>query len=182
MNVESRRGLDTMQAAGWAKQVIDQEKPARMFIDVGGVGADVYDRLCEMGYDKIVCAVNFGSAPLEPPALDPHGKPSGGPINRRAEMWMKSKEWLEDVAGVQIPDSDSLQADACGPGYKYDSHTRLQLESKGALRARGVPSPDEWDAVALTFAEPVREKGRYDSMRMEDIMREANPNYFKSYY
>jgi transglutaminase-like putative cysteine protease len=25
------------------------------------------------------------------------------------------------------------------------------------MRARGVPSPDEWDAVVLTFAEPVRE-------------------------
>jgi hypothetical protein len=80
---------------------------------------------------------------------------------------------------VQIPDSDSLQADACGPGYKYDSHPRLQLESKDAMRARGVPSPDEWDAVALTFAEPVRERSRYDSMRMEDIMREANPNLWK---
>ena len=32
--------------------------------------------------------------------------------------------------------------------------TLLQLESKDAMRARGVPSPDEWDAVALTFAEP----------------------------
>ncbi len=39
--------------------------------------------------------------------------------------------------------------------YKYDSHTRLQLEGKDQMRARGVPSPDEWDAVALTFAEPV---------------------------
>ena len=34
------------------------------------------------------------------------------------------------------------------------SHTRLQLEAKDQM-ARGVPSPDEWDAVALTFAEPV---------------------------
>ena len=92
---------------------------------------------------------------MEPPPLDPHGKPSGGPVNRRAEMWMKSREWLEDPAGVQIPDMDSLQADACGPVYKYDSHTRLQLEGKDQMRARGVPSPDEWDAVALTFAEPV---------------------------
>ena len=130
-------------------------KPARVFIDVGGVGAGVYDRLVEMGYGDTVRAVNFGSAPMEPAPLDPHGKPSGGPVNRRAEMWMKSKEWLEDVAGVQIPDNDSLQADACGPAYKYDSHTRLQLESKDQMRARGVPSPDEWDAVALTFAEPV---------------------------
>ena len=30
--------------------------------------------------------------------------------------------WLEDAAGAQIPDTDSLQADACGPGYSYDSH------------------------------------------------------------
>jgi hypothetical protein len=35
------------------------------------------------------------------------------------------------------------------------SHTGLQLEGKDQMRARGVPSPDEWDAVALTFAEPV---------------------------
>ncbi len=68
---------------------------------------------------------------------------------------MKSKEWLEDPAGAQIPDRDSLQADACGPTYGYDSHTRLMLESKDQMRQRGVPSPDEWDAVALTFAEPV---------------------------
>jgi hypothetical protein len=111
---------------------------------------------------------------MEPAPLDPHGKPNGGPVNRRAEMWMKSKEWLEDVGGVQIPDSDSLQADACGPAYKYDSHTRLQLESKDQMRARGVPSPDEWDAVALTFAEPVRD-GAKNVNRVIDIRRSGWP-------
>ena len=38
---------------------------------------------------------------------------------------------------------------------RYDSNTRLVLESKENMRRRGVASPDEWDAVALTFAEPV---------------------------
>jgi len=57
-------------------------------------------------------------------------------------MWTKSKEWLEEPGGAQVPDSDSLQADACGPSYKYDSMTRLQLERKEDMR-RGVPSPDE---------------------------------------
>jgi hypothetical protein len=47
-------------------------------------------------------------------------------------MWMRSKEWLEDPAGVQVPDSDTLHADACGPSYRYDSHTRLVLERKDA--------------------------------------------------
>jgi hypothetical protein len=54
-----------------------------------------------------------------------------------------------------VPDLDSLQADACGPTYSYDSNTRLKLEAKDHMRARGVKSPDGWDAVALTFAEPV---------------------------
>jgi hypothetical protein len=155
--IESRTKLDTVQSAGWAKQVIDKDKPAKLFIDVGGVGAGVYDQLMHMGepYSTIVEAVNFGSSPFEPPPLDEHGKPSGGPLNRRAEMWMKSKEWLEDPAGAKIPDSDSLQADACGPSYKWDANTRLVLESKEHMRARDVVSPDEWDAVALTFAKPV---------------------------
>jgi hypothetical protein len=79
----------------------------------GGVGAGIYDRLGEMGYGAIVRAVNFGSAPLAPPPRDEHGEPSGGPLNRRAEMWMKSREWLEDPAGAAVPDLDSPQADAC---------------------------------------------------------------------
>ena len=155
ISIETRLGLDTMEAAGWCKQVIDTERPARMFIDVGGVGAGICDRLQEMGYGSIVVPVNFGSSPFEPQRKDFDGRPSGGAANRRAEMWMKSKEWLQSVAGVDIPDADTLQADACGPSYKYDSNTRLILESKDDMRRRGVKSPDEWDAVALTFAEPV---------------------------
>ena len=36
-----------------------------------------------------------------------------------------------------------------------DSLSRIILESKEDMRKRGARSPDEWDAVALTFAEPV---------------------------
>src|SRR5262249_25129547 len=154
LNVETRTKLDTMQAAGWLKQVIDRDRPRRVFIDVGGVGTGVYDRLREMGYGTTMCAANFGSAPSEPPPRDAQGRASGGPLNRRVEMWLKSKEWLADPGGAQIPDSDSLQADACGPGYSYDSTTRLVLEKKEDMRRRGLPSPDEWEAVALTFAQP----------------------------
>lgn len=149
IKVERKAGLNTMQAAGWCKQVLDSDKPVKLFIDVGGVGAGVYDRLCEMGYGRKVVPVNFGSSPEEP-SVD-----GGGPLNRRAEIWMRSKKWLEDEAGADIPDEDALQADACGPGYKYDSLTRLQLEKKEDMRRRGVISPDLWDAVALTFAEHI---------------------------
>jgi hypothetical protein len=53
-----------------------------------------------------------------------------------------------------IPDSDSLHADLTSVGYKYDSSGRLLLESKADMKKRGMPSPDEADAVALCFSEP----------------------------
>jgi hypothetical protein len=88
---------------------------SKLFVDVGGVGAGVYDQLKHLGepYATIVEAVNFGA--------------SGGPLNRRAEMWLKSRQWLEDAAGVQIPDSDSLQVDACGPAYRDDALSRRPI-------------------------------------------------------
>ena len=48
-----------------------------------------------------------------------------------------------------------MQADLVSCGYKYDSAGRIVLESKQDMRRRGVPSPDEGDAVALCFGEPV---------------------------
>lgn len=166
-SVESRMGLDTMAQAGWLKQVIDTEKPARLFIDVGGPGPGIYDRLVEMGYGEIVRAINFGSEPFEPAPQDADGKPRGGYKNRRAEMWGKSKEWLEDVGGADIPDTDAIHADACAPGYKYDSLSRVQLESKEDIKKRGLRSPDEWDAIALTFAEPVSDESAIDWNKLE---------------
>lgn len=163
--IESKTKLDTVAGANWLKKIIDEDKPARMFVDVGGIGGGTIDILRSWGapYDEVVISVNFGSAPFDPNPVDKDGKPSAGPLNRRAEMWSNSKDWLKDVAGVDIPDTDAIQADACGPAYKYDMKQRLQLESKEAMRARGIRSPDEWDAVALTFAEPVNdESGRTD--------------------
>jgi hypothetical protein len=67
--------------------------------------------------------VNFGSAPIHPPKLDKDGKPMAGLRNRRAEMWGLSKDWLEDEGGADIPDLDSLQADACGLVTDYGTPT-----------------------------------------------------------
>ena len=100
--------------------------------------------------------VNFGGAPQDEIEYLPDGSKLPGPKNRRAEIWKRSREWLTQVADVQIPDEDSLQADACAPGYHYDLDQRLILESKEHMRQRGTRSPDEWDAIALTFAESVK--------------------------
>jgi hypothetical protein len=64
--IESRQKVGTVEGANWIKQVIDTDKPARVFIDLGGVGAGTHDILHSWGYDKIVVGVNFGSEPQEP--------------------------------------------------------------------------------------------------------------------
>lgn len=151
--IEKRHGLDTMEVAGLVARIIREEKPAKVSIDVGGLGIGVYDRLIEQGFDSsVVVAVNFGGKPIEPPAFDETGKPAGGPANRRAELYRNLKGLLE--GRFQLPDSNSLQGDLTGIGYKYTSDGRLLLESKDDMRRRGVPSPDEGDAVALCCTEP----------------------------
>ena len=161
IKVESRTKIGTVEAVGWLKTIIDRDRPARVFMDVGGGGDRIFDILESYGspYDKVVKLVNFGGAPQEPVQFLRDGTKRAGPKNRRAEIWGRSKDWLEQEGGADLPDQDSLQADACGPGYHYDLTTQqLVLESKEHMRdVRKIRSPDEWDAVALTFAEPVRE-------------------------
>jgi hypothetical protein len=128
LKVESRRGLTTMEVAGWINAIIRDEKPARVYVDVGGLGVGIVDRLHEQGH-RCVTSVNFGGKPVEPPPLDELGKPLGGPANRRSEMWLGLKNTLE-AGRFQLPDSDELQADLTSVGYKYDSSGRLLLESK----------------------------------------------------
>ncbi len=149
--IEKRRQLSTMEVAGWVASIIRQDKPDRTSIDVGGLGVGVADRLEEQGYK--INRVNFGGKPIEPPPIDETGRPGGGPFNRRAEMWGTMKAVLAE-GRFSIPDSDSLMADLCSVGYRYDSAGRLVLESKQDIRKRGMPSPDEADAVALCFTEP----------------------------
>ncbi|RKZ93083.1 MAG: hypothetical protein DRQ40_08020 [Gammaproteobacteria bacterium] len=130
------------------KKVLDTESPARMFVDAGG-GADLVDRLHELGYNNVV-AIPFGSSPLDPEKYK----------NRRAEMWGELAEWLADEnLDVDIPDDDALQADLCTPQISRDSMDRIVLEQKDAIKKRGLPSPDIGDAAALTFAEPVHGPG-----------------------
>jgi hypothetical protein len=48
--VETYRGMDTMQVAGLVAKIIREQKPAKVCIDVGGLGVGVYDRLIEQGF------------------------------------------------------------------------------------------------------------------------------------
>jgi len=118
-----------------------------MFIDVGGLGAGVYDRLVELGYKKEgrIMAINSSNRAIEETKY----------ANKRAEMAVLMRDWFEMEGGVDIEDLDVLQADLCGPRYGYDSLGRYLIEKKEVMKKRGMASPDYFDSLALTFAVPV---------------------------
>ncbi|WP_319583940.1 hypothetical protein [uncultured Pseudodesulfovibrio sp.] len=121
-----------------------------MFIDIGGLGGPIYDQVKDMPFGRWIVPVNFGSKEVFRPNRY---------VNKRAEMWGGMRDWTEnDAEPVCIEDSDSLQSDLCAPGYTYDNQQRILLESKEQMAKRGQRSPDEGDALALTFAQPVMDR------------------------
>jgi hypothetical protein len=130
-----------MELAGMVKRIIEKEMPKRVCIDCIGIGAGVVDRLHELGYDDIVIGVNVATRAEEPEKYK----------NTRAELWDRGREWFLQDMPVEIPDSDELQTDLCGLGYKYDSSDRLQIEGKEDAKKRGMLSPDTSDAFMLTY-------------------------------
>jgi phage terminase large subunit len=150
IKVESYANLSTVDIANKITGLIREQKPSRIFIDVGGVGAGVYDILVDRGYREVVRDVNFGSKAMYDDRY----------FNKRAEMWGEANEWIKQELPVQLPNDDELFDDLCSVNKKYDSRGRLQLQSKDDVKKEIGRSPDKADAFVLTFASPVLDNGR----------------------
>lgn len=136
--------VDNMTLAGAVAAQIADFKPDSVFIDAGR-GEGVIDRLRQLGHK--VMEVNFGGTPLS----------DGVYSNKRSEMWDLMKQWL--AAGGAIPgDLPELKSELVTPTYDYDAAGKMRLESKEKIRERLGKSPDIADALAVTFAYPVRVK------------------------
>jgi phage terminase large subunit len=67
-------------------------------------------------------------------------------------MWDEMKDWL--LTGA-IESDEKIAMDLAGPGYHINRSNLLVLESKADMQKRGQASPDDGDALALTFAQEV---------------------------
>lgn len=139
-NLERFGNHNTMEIVGRIKRIIMEENPKRVYIDCIGIGAGVVDRLREMGYDCVE-GVNVARSANDKEKFK----------NLRAELWSDMRDWLYQDMPVQIPDEDELHGELCSLGFKETSSGQIQIESKDDLRARGLPSPDGADALALTM-------------------------------
>jgi hypothetical protein len=118
-----------------------------IFVDEGGMGAGVVDRLRQLGVQCI--GVNFGG---EADRTLPEADEQALYHDKSAEMWGFAREFLKTGS---VPDDPDLKAQAIGREYGFDAKNRIQLEKKADMKKRGLASPDIFDALALTFAYPV---------------------------
>ena len=84
---ERYAGLDTMALAAKVAERIGTWDPDAVFVDEGGVGGGVVDRLHQLGFRRVI-GVNFGGK------ADRGGTGSGAG-NKRSEMWLSARDWLQ---------------------------------------------------------------------------------------
>ena len=128
-------GLDNMQLVKRIIDSIERYNPDAICCDAGS-GTGVIDRLRELGYK--VHEVWFGKE---------SDNPEWG--NKRTELWDLMREWLK---GACIDKDRELIEGLVGPEFQpYGKTDKLILEPKEKMKSRGLKSPDDADALAVTF-------------------------------
>ena len=144
VRIPGEQTRDRNVMVGILAEILKDQRPNRkvdaMFIDMA-FGSPIYERLRLLGFNNVF-ETNFGSVHT----------PDRTKANMRAYMWDKAKEWL--LRGA-IETDEKMASDLAGPGYHINRSNLLVLESKADMAKRGQDSPDDGDALVLTFAQPV---------------------------
>lgn len=113
------------------------------FIDeTGGYGAGVVDAMRQTGHEVI--GVQFG------------GKASDYRYyNKRSEMYFEMAKWVK--AGGSLPDDRDLREELCATTFVYQGD-KFRIVEKAIIKDQIGRSPDKADALALTFAHPVKRR------------------------
>lgn len=130
---------DTMEFVGRVVNAMDEYGPRAVFIDPIGVGHGVYCRLKELGFRNVYAA-------------DVRKKSESEKFKyKRDELWWRVRSFFEEGI-IQIPDHrdlvDQLEVLKMEPP---DSTGRQCVQSKQVMRRQGLESPDEADALMLSF-------------------------------
>ena len=141
--------MSTVQLARWAFEHYMRLGLSALIVDTGGVGGGVFDQLELMGIEVYAC--DFGAKPDNDSAERY--------LNKRAEIWGRMRDWVAKggclpLDAKNVDEGKGLSAQLVAPTYTYSRDVALQLESKKDIRRRLKISPDDADALAITFAEP----------------------------
>lgn len=139
------RNAKTIEGASAVAAAEDKWETDATFVDnTGGFGGGWIDQLVHLGRSPI--GIHFS------------GKANDARyFNIRTEMYFNLAEWVKK--GGALPKIPALIAELTTPTYAF-KNDRLLIEPKESIKARLGRSPDLADALALTFAHPVKPKLR----------------------
>ena len=138
------------------KELCDKLDADAIVIEGLDAGTGVIDQLAEAGYPVFE---------IHPNQRAEMHKRFG---NLRAEMWAAFRDWL---AGKGCIDSDpDLAGDLKNMRYRVETGEGqargLLMEPKAKMRDRGLPSPDDGDSLALTFAVQINRRDERGNRRV----------------
>lgn len=133
-----------VQVGNILAQLEDEHQADAVFVDAGyGTGIVSVGRTLGRSWQLVFFAEAASDA---------------GYLNKRSEMWGGIKKWLKE--GGAIPNDQRLRDELLAPETVARMDGKIQLESKKDMKARGQPSPNRADALALSFAYPVQARPR----------------------
>ncbi len=133
--------VDTMRTAGETALMARELGAEAIFVDEGGPGGGVVDRLREL--QAPVRGVQFGRKAMHPTRF----------ANLRSEIFWELRRLINDRL-IALPDDEELAAQLLSLRYDVSSSGQVVMESKRELRKKNLPSPDRADALALAFMTP----------------------------
>ena len=154
-NVEPRQG-----AGAVARKWQDWKADACFVDDTGGFGRVWIEHLRLLGRSPI--GVGFAGKPNDPKFE-----------NKRAEIYFAATDWIRS-GGQLPPNCPELIAALSQTTYSFRGD-RLLLEPKDQVKLRLGYSPDDADAFALTFAQPVTTQGMGGSISVGRTIHEYDP-------
>jgi len=164
-SIPGEKSRDSMAVVSKIVMLWQRHHPDVMFIDVTGIGGPVHDRLKQLGYN--VFPVGFGHKADDEKRY----------ANKTAEMGQRLNEWLQ--AGGVLPNDPQLENELTAREFWHDDKDRLVLERKKDMKKRLGCSPDQGDALYLTFAMTVpplqQSRARHDARMYGDTNEEHDP-------
>lgn len=146
------KGLSTVSLAGKVAETAQFLRADGIFIDGGGVGGGVVDQCRHL---QLHCHdIQFGGK------ADLPGYATGNAgeryANKRAEMYGALRAWLRGGAIPHDLAEGGLRQQLLSITYTFNARDEIILTSKEVMMRDGKPSPDDVDALVLTFAYPLQ--------------------------
>lgn len=145
---------DTMETVGYIAGILDKYNGLAI-VDIIGLGAGVYDRLRELGY-QVKAFVASGRTSHRDKTNEQ------GFVNIRSAAWWNMREILE-TGEIALPPDDELTGELTAPKWRVMSGAKIRVEEKSEIRDRLERSTDKADAVIMAFWDEMESTTEEDS-------------------